>query len=45
MSSFVTLQLTQKLVAYGIWTTRVYWTIGPRVCAALYGAFPEVQVK
>lgn len=34
MSSFVTLQLTQKLDAYGISTARVYWTIGPRVCAA-----------
>lgn len=34
MSSFVTLQLTQKLDAYGIWTACVYWTIGPRVCAA-----------
>lgn len=34
MSSFVTLQLTQKLNAYGISTARVYWTIGPRVCAA-----------
>lgn len=34
VSSFVTLQLTQKLDAYGIWTACVYWTIGPRVCAA-----------
>lgn len=41
-----TLQLTQKLDAYGIWAARVYWTIGPpRVCAAPYGTLPEVHVK
>lgn len=48
VSSLVTLQLTQKLDAYGIWTARVYWTIGPRVCAAegaLYGTLLPVHVK
>lgn len=44
MSSFVTLQLTQKLDAYGIWTARVYWTIGPRVCAAEGGTVRYVAV-
>lgn len=48
MSSLVTLQLTQKLDAYGIWTARIYWTIGPRVCGAegaLYGTLVPVHVK
>lgn len=34
VSSFLTLQRSQKLDAYGSRTAGVHWTIGPRVCAA-----------